>query len=105
MTTEEKLARLKNRNTRYEIVLTNGKDTKFLVLYTAQHSQSGLRAAVRQRYDAILVITGGELPFAAKRSDIFGGNEWRCLFSGRTQREAIITGELPFAEVNAAAAA
>jgi len=65
MTTEEKLARLKNRHTRYEIVLTNGTDTKYLVLYTAQHSQSGLRAAVRQRYDAILVITGGEAPFAA----------------------------------------
>jgi hypothetical protein len=96
MTTEEKLARLKNRNTRYEIILTNGTDAKYLVLYTAQHSQSGLYAAVRQRYAAILVITGGELPFAAKRSDIFHGREWRCFFSGRTQREAIIEGELPF---------
>ena len=103
MTTEEKLARLKNRNTRYEIVLTNGTDTKFLVLYTAQHSQSGLRAAVRQRYDAILVL-GGEAPFAAKRSDVFNGNEWRCFFSGRTQREAIIEGEHPFTLVDPAAA-
>ena len=41
MTTEDKLARLKNRNTRYEIVLTNGTGTKFLVLYTAQHSNRG----------------------------------------------------------------
>jgi hypothetical protein len=104
MTTEDKLARLKNRNTRYEIVLTNGTDTKFLVLYTAQHSQSGLRAAVRQRYDAILVLTGGEAPFAAKRSDVFNGNEWRCFFSGRTQREAIIEGEHPFGLADTVAA-
>ena len=104
MTTEDKLARLKNRNTRYEIVLTNGTDTKFLVLYTAQHSQSGLRAAVRQRYDAILVLTGGEAPFAAKRSDVSNGNEWRCFFSGRTQREASIAGELPFGLADTVAA-
>jgi hypothetical protein len=96
MIIDEKLARLKNHNTRYEIVLTNGTDTKYLVLYTARHSQSGLRAAIRQRYDAILVLTGGEAPFAVKRSDIFKGREWRCFFSGRTQREAIIEGELPF---------
>jgi hypothetical protein len=104
MTTEEKLARLKNRNTRYEIVLTNGTNAKYLVLYTAQHSQSGLRAAVRQRYGAVLAVTGGECPLAAKRSDIFKGNEWRCFFSGRTQREAIIAGELPFASEDTAAA-
>ena len=104
MTTEEKLARLKNRHTRYEIVLTNGTDTNYLVLYTAQHSQSGLRAAVRQRYDAILVITGGEAPFAAKRSDVFKGRERRCFFSGRTQREAIIEGELPFGLADGVAA-
>src|ERR1039458_6253174 len=102
---EENLPRLKNPTPRKQRRGTSVKETKFLVLYTAQHSQSGLRAAVRQRYDAILVISGGELPFAAKRSDIFGGSEWRFLFSGRTQREAIIAGELPFAEVNAAAAA
>ena len=35
MTIEEKLARLKNRNTRYEVVLTNGSEEKYLVLYTA----------------------------------------------------------------------
>jgi hypothetical protein len=104
MTTEDKLGRLKNRHTRYEIVLTNGTDAKYLVLYTAQHSQSGLRAAVRQRYDAILVITGGELPFAAKRSDTSTGNEWRCFFSGRTQREAILSGELPFGLADVVAA-
>jgi hypothetical protein len=103
MTTEEKLARLKNRSTRYEIVLTNGTGTKFLVLYTAQHSYRGLVAAIRQRYDAILARTGGELPNAAKPGQVFVGNEWRCFFSGRTQRDAIIAGELPFAEVAASA--
>lgn len=96
MTIEDQLARLKNRQTRYEIVLTNGTAAKYLVLYTARHSQSGLRAAMRQRYDALLVITGGAEPFVAKRTDIFKANEWRCFFSGRTQREAIIEGEHPF---------
>ena len=47
MTTEDKLARLKNRHTRYEIVLTNGTDAKYLVLYTAQHSQRGLHGRLR----------------------------------------------------------
>jgi hypothetical protein len=103
MITEEKLARLKNRSTRYESVLTNGTDRKFLVLYTAQHSHRGLIAAIRQRYDAILAKTGGELPHAAKAGQKFTGNEWLCSFSGRTQREAIIEGQLPFAEVATAA--
>jgi hypothetical protein len=105
MTTEEKLARLKNRCTRHEVVLTNGTDTKFLVLYTAQHSNRGLIAAIRQRYDAILAKTCGELPYAVKPDQKFAGNEWRCFFSGRTQREAILAGELEFAEVATHAAA
>jgi hypothetical protein len=104
MTIEEKLARLKNRNTRYEVVLTNGSEEKYLVLYTAQHSNRGLIAAIRQRYDAILAKTGGELPYAVKAGQKFAGNEWRCFFSGRTQREAIMAGELEFAEVAPAAA-
>jgi hypothetical protein len=95
---ERKLARLKNYRTRYEVVFTNGTE-KFLLLYTAMHSDRGLLAACRQRYDALLHITGGVAPYAAKSAGQFTGAEWRALFSGRTQREAIIDGELPFATI------
>lgn len=95
---ERKLARLKNYRTRYEVVFTNGTE-KFLLLYTAMNSYRGLHAACRQRYDALLHITGGVAPYAAKSADQFSGTEWRAIFSGRTQREAIMGGELPFASV------
>ena len=93
-----KLARIKNRHTRYEVVLTNGVDT-YLVMYTPQHSKRGVMAVARERYHHILHITGSMIPCIADRGDVFHGNEWRVLFSGRTQRECYLSGVYPFAQI------
>jgi hypothetical protein len=100
MTIDEKLAQLKNYRTRYEVILTNGTET-FLVQYTSAHSQVGLRRTYSARRAAIHQITKDFIPFQAKTGEVFHGKEWRMLFSGRTQREAILTGELPFASTPA----
>ena len=100
-TKEERLARLKNYRTRYEVVLTNGTD-KYLVLYTSRRSKMGLCLAVQQRSDAVSLITNGINPWLSKRGDTSHPGEWSVLFSGRTQREAITDGELPFASAQVA---
>jgi hypothetical protein len=90
---ERKLLKLKNCHTRYELVLTNGTQ-RYRVCYSAQHSRRGIIAGTRENYDAVIEITGGAAPFVAEPSDVFHGNEWRVLFSGRTQRACILDDEL-----------
>ena len=90
---EQKLERIKNYRTRYEAILTNGTQS-YRVCYTDQHSRRGLVAAIRRNYADVLRITGEETPFVADAGDVFHGNEWRVLFSGRTQRECILSTEL-----------
>lgn len=96
---ERKLARIKNYRTRYEAVLTDGCQS-YRVCYTEQHSRRGLVAAARRNYNEVMRITGGQAPFVADASDVFHGEEWRVIFSGRTQREGILGGELVWVGTN-----
>ena len=101
-----KLARIKNYHSRYEIVLTDGTQ-KFLVLYTSRRSKRGLYAAANQRREALASITGedGYWVVNGKTSPQMGDGDWRIFFSGRTQRECILDGELPFASAKSLAMA
>ena len=92
---DRKLARLKNRHTRYEVILTNGTVT-YLVQYTGRHSRHGLVDACIHRSEAIRSKTNDTMPYISKPGEPWQ-SEWRILFSGRTQREAIVNGEHPFA--------
>ena len=92
---ERKLESIKYYATRYEVVMTKGGES-LLVGYTSKHSRDGLLAMVRQQAEAFVKYTGAESVDAKKGKLLTTPNGWAITFSGRTQREAYCSGELPF---------
>lgn len=93
-----KLERLRLFATRYEVELVHPDGRRVLLGYTARKSRPGLRALARPRVAAIWrwlgVPQGSETTWAKRGPEIrvWGGGAIR--FSGRTQRDAIMEGEL-----------
>lgn len=77
-----KLARLRNRGTRYEVVVARG-DERWLVLYTPRKSGRGLRDAVRKVGEALVALTGAA-EFTLAGTKALGLGDWLVTFSGRT---------------------
>lgn len=98
-TQQAQLARLHDGPTRYEAVLTLADGRRFLVGYAARHSKAGLVAMIRQNGPAILALMPDltdehRMTWKAPAFDF--GNGARVGWSGRTQRDAIMGGTLPF---------
>ena len=102
--TVAKQARLEsrhNRLTRYEIIAENDAGHRLLVGYSTQPSRSGILRVVRaigQRVIARLAIGENHICRWTGKGR-FGhrwelGNGWIIRFTGRTERDAIIDGEL-----------
>lgn len=96
-----KLDRIKNYATRYEVVAVHltGAYRSFLIGYTARKSLPGLLATIRMNGEKLCNLLGvtddhrmNKLPGSAL--DL--GNGWTVKFSGRTQRDAYLEGELSF---------
>jgi hypothetical protein len=89
-----KLDAIKNRATRYELVLTNlDSGEKRRLCYTSKKNRTGLFAAIRSNGTELVAFSGSEdFKLEGKASASIG--RWSVAFSGRTQREAIIAGEL-----------
>ena len=93
--TQRRLERLKYRATLYELVMERAGE-KYLVLYSGQ-SRDNLLSAVRKHGTIFAKITGSSIiTFGKRASDAATSGDWRIYFSGRTEREAITEGELPF---------
>jgi len=95
---QTKLARLKNRHTRYEIIAAKGEQ-KVLVGYTARKGHSGLYAMLSGNAESWGKFAGNADPrihFRKPASEGADSEGWHIHFSGRTQRDAICNGELPF---------
>jgi hypothetical protein len=87
-----KLEAIKNRATRYELVLQRGAE-RLRLCYTGRKNRHGLIDAIRRNGAELVQLTGAEaFKLEAGPAAIMG--DWRLSFSGRTQREAIIAGEL-----------
>ena len=101
MTTQEKLAQLHNRTTRYEIVCHSPTGERWLIGYTARPGKPGMMNSTRAIGESVVALTGVTDQDKAKfsggrtRARLDLGNGWAIAFSGRTQRDAIIEGELP----------
>jgi hypothetical protein len=102
MLTEMQKAKLKSltsSRTRYEVEMVASSGFRYLIAYTARRSFRGLLDVVRQRGAVILRVLG--LP-EDTRVERDGAGALRfpdgtiVRFSGRTQRDAIVFGELPF---------
>lgn len=100
MDTAQKLARLQNRRTLYEIagMLPDGRTV--LVMYSGK-SLAQVAGGMRSRYDRLAPVMGESIWIAKDVESRGPGCVW---ITGRTQREAIMEGELPyvFAEAKAA---
>lgn len=93
---DRKLSRLnaiKNRSTRYEVILTNGT-LKYRAGYTGRHSQAGVRSIATKNFDDIKRLAGTPDIWWIKPKPGFHEGEWWIGFSGRTERESILEGEL-----------
>lgn len=102
--TQDKLDRIKNYHTRYEVIVvdTTGEFRSILVGYTSRKSLPGLLALAQKQGAALIRV------LAISEHDRFhrGGQSlgvpslcvgrWLIQFSGRTQRQAYIEGERPF---------
>lgn len=97
MTKQEQLARIARYSTKYELAATNNTTgEKVLVGYTRK-GRNGLFASITRHADAAVRFFGCEaITFAKRAADGATMGEWSIKFSGRTQRDAIIEGELPF---------
>jgi len=100
MTITEKLEAIRHYATRYEIALSFADGRKMLVCYTPRKNKAGLRDAILSRGKAILaqmpdLSDDARMTYAAATGFSLG-NGCRIYFTGRTQRDAICNGELPF---------
>ncbi len=93
---QTRLARLQNFATRYELVAANGS-TQVLAGYTAQKSRNSIFKMIRQQGEAWQAFAKSDsFAFGKKASDGATLGAWTIRFSGRTQRDAYIGGELPW---------
>lgn len=98
-TITKQLERLKNRCTAYELAMTHPDGRSFLIRYTNRRTRSGLYNCCYQAAVAIDKVAGTDFFTPAKRAADGGTiGEWTIAFTGRTQRDAIINGELVFIE-------
>lgn len=89
---QQKLMKLKNYATRYEIVARRGNDS-LLVGYTGRRSRRGLIGMICQQREYVVAKMGEEFCIEGDAARVGG---WSISFSGRTQRDAIVEGELAF---------
>ncbi len=95
----EKLIRLQNYRTHYEAVVVHHNGEKRLLAYSGRKPRHGLLAAAQQRGAAVIAFLGlSETDQMSWLKDelvlCVTGNVIR--WSGRTQRDAIMEGELPY---------
>jgi len=82
--------------TRYELAAING-EKRILVAYCSRNNRSGLRAACSKCAQALVALTGTDMIYPnGKSADGCKMADWIIRFTGRTQREAIMQGELPY---------
>ncbi len=90
-----RLEQRKRHATLYELAAIKGED-RVLLSYCAL-SRTCLLAAVRKRAEFVCALTGArEITFGKHAADGAAMGEWAIRFTGRTEREAITHGELPW---------
>jgi hypothetical protein len=91
-----KLASLKNYHTRYEIAATRGTE-RVLIGYSARKGRRGILSMAQTNGEKFAeYFQVDALQFGKRATDGATAGEWTVNFSGRTQRDAILSGELPF---------
>ena len=92
MTTEEKLKRIQGRETLYEVAGMASDGTVILVMYSGK-SMHRIAMGVHKRGERLMKTLGTDYIILSKEERRIPGCVW---LTGRTQREAICEGELPY---------
>lgn len=92
------LARIANRATCYEAVVIRADGERRLLAYCDRRSNAGLLGAMRQRGAALLdfLECGDDATFKAIKGGGYRLGDCRVVWSGRTQRDAIMEGSLTY---------
>jgi len=93
-TLQQRLERIKNYSTKYELALIGPAGEKYLIIYTGRLSKAGVWTALTHRYDDLVRVTG-QTEWQVDRQGATSG-AWRVVWTHRTQRECYIQGELAF---------
>jgi hypothetical protein len=96
--TERQLRRLesiKNYHTRYEALLVGPDEQNILIGYTSRQTRRGLLDLLRRHPDAVINLVGGDAKTTYGHKMVSFSSGWTAKFSGRTERDAILHGEMP----------
>jgi hypothetical protein len=96
--TTKQLESLRNRATLYELAMTRG-DERILIAYASGKGRQDIWRCVTsdKRVKAIVAKVGTDaIDFAKRAADGATMGGWAIRFTGRTQRDAISEGELPY---------
>jgi len=95
-TKEEKLESLGNRSTKYELVASLPGGPIVLAGYCS-HGKNNILSMLRKNGEQWATrIKADDMVTFAKNGKSAQLGAWKVWFTGRTQREAIVLGELPF---------
>ena len=89
----KKLEALRNRATLYELAISHG-DRRLLVCYTAKTGPNAIKRIIYDRAARIVALTGVDSIEWTRDGGKMG--VWTIALTHRTQRDAIMHGELPF---------
>ena len=91
-----KLARIQNRVTLYEVALTHLDTGERRLLCYTRKTGRGIRDYIFKHGPALVAFCGDEnfRPGWKRQGDETAVGRWSIGFTGRTQREAILNGEL-----------
>lgn len=93
---QKKLERLANRSTAYELAAIHPDGRRVLIAYSRK-GRRGIFSAVRNRGEAVAALCQSqEFAFAKRAADGATCGEWSIRFTGRTQRDAYVEGELTY---------
>ncbi len=94
-----KLTRIQRYATRYELAAVHTENGKRVLIGYTQKTRPGLFKMVEKNaVDAVRLLADGVdlIHFEKRAADGAKMGKWSIQFTGRTQRESIIAGELPF---------
>ena len=84
------------RPTLYELAITKG-DQRFLIMYCGRQGRSTIWDCCQEHGLKLVALTGCEnLTFAKLTRDGAMMGDWQIRFTGRTQRDAHSTNQLPW---------
>lgn len=94
---QKRIDSLQYHATCYEVALAAPDGRRYLVCYTSGRSRASLVRAVRHYGQALIALTGAaEIKFGPREGDGLALGGHTLNFTGCTQRDAYLAGELPF---------